>query len=158
MDPSLFFQFLNVLARNKATSADKCREAFELAVASYQVILSPEEEKTETVVPVTPVAVTIPELPVHVATPAPEPVVAPVAVAAPVPQVATPATEPEKPASDKLFKAKTRSHAEKFHVIIKKYLDMRSNVSRERARVILASLDGTLYDDLEKNIMKETNK
>lgn len=134
MNSSLFFQFLNIVVRNNEVSKYEMLETFKQALAAYEMCGAKAIDLPETIKE-------------EVKSPAKE-------------DTKEEVKEDEKEEVKeevKLFKSKTRSHAEKFNAIIKTHLDMRSNVSREKAKVILASLDGSVYEDLEKNI-KELKK
>lgn len=149
MDSSLFFQFLNVIARNKASSSEELRNAFSLALAAHEVStatvpIPPVEGPKDVVAVMTAMRnETIKEI---------EAEKVPVAVHAPVP-VAAPAEKKVK-----LFSAKAPMHIKHYNETIKKHLDMRSNISREKARAVLAAIDGCNYDEVEEKIKEQLGK
>jgi hypothetical protein len=134
MNSSLFFQFLNIVVRNNEVSTYEMLETFKLALSAYEMCGAKDSALPAWVEVMKNMDSEVKE------------------------DVKDVKEVKEEKEEVKLFKSKTRSHAEKFNAIIKTHLDMRSNVSREKAKVILASLDGTVYDDLEKNITKELKK
>ena len=148
MDTSLFFQFLNVIAQNRANhDGEEMRKAFELALAAFQLSTSlaasapaPEGPKDVVAAMAGMRAETIKEIEAEKVAP----------VAAPAPAAV------EKKA--KTFNAKSPMHFKQFNTLIKAHLDMRSNISREKARAILAAIDGCLYDELDAKIKEQLGK
>jgi hypothetical protein len=149
MDTSLFFQFLAVIARNKTCDSEQLRSAFSLALAAHELStatasLPVAEEGPKDVVSamVEMRLATIKEIEAEKA--------APVAAPAPAPAPV------EKKA--KTFSAKAPMHIKAFNTLIKTHLDMRSNISREKARAVLAAIDGCLYDELDAKIKEQLGK
>ncbi len=141
MDSSLFFQFLNVIARNKASDSEQLRSAFSLALAAHEL-------STSVVTNVSEVKVAVSEVKVAVPVTEPEQKSAIVEV-----------KEESKPVvQKKLFNQKAQRHIRLFNELIRNHLDMRSNTSKEKARVILAEVDGCLYDELDIAITKALGK
>ena len=143
MDTSLFFQFLNVIAQNRSNhDGEEMRKAFELALAAFQLSTSlaatapaPEGPKDVVAAMAEMRAETIKEI-----------------EAEKVP-VAAPAEKKVK-----LFSAKAPMHIKLFNTLIKTHLDMRSNISREKAKAVLAAIDGCLYDELDNKIKEQLGK
>ena len=147
MDTSLFFQFLAVIARNKTCDSEQLRNAFSLALAAHELSTAtaslpvPEEGPKDVVSAMVEMRLaTIKEIEAEKVAP----------VAAPAPAAV------EKKA--KTFNAKSPMHIKQFNTLIKAHLDMRSNVSKEKARVVMSEVDGCLYDELDLNITKALGK
>jgi hypothetical protein len=142
MDTSLFFQFLAVIARNKTSDSEQLRSAFSLALAAHELSTAtaslpvPEEGPKDVVAAMLEMrAETIKEIEA---------------------EKAAPVAPSEKKA--KKFNAKSPMHIKQFNTLIKAHLDMRSSVSKEKARVVMSEIDGCLYDELDLNITKQLGK
>jgi hypothetical protein len=146
MDSSLFFQFLNVIARNKTAGSEELRSAFALALASHEISTALVEAP---VVAVAAPKVMRSELDAALLNMRNE-----------ITKEVAPATveKPVKVVKIKQFNMNASAHIAHFYELIKQHLDMRSNISKEKARAIMAAIDGCAYETMEERLEKQLKK